>query len=60
MIQYENNNSQKTTDLNSILGSFFMKIQMKTVINRDFSILNTQIHIIFPKHKLVFLHFQPG
>jgi len=53
-IQYENDNSQKSTNLNLILRSFFMKIRMKTVINQDFLILNTRFHIIFQKHNLNF------
>ncbi len=32
-----------------------MKIRMKMVINWDFLILNTQFHIVFPKHNLDFL-----
>ena len=31
-----------------------MKIQIKTVINQDFVILNTRFHIIFPKHNINF------
>ncbi len=53
-IQYENDNSQKSTNLNSILRFFFMKIWLKMVINWDFSISNTLFHIIFPKHNLNF------
>ncbi len=54
LIQYENDNSPKGTDLNLILRSFFMKIQMKTVINWDFLISNPWFHIVFPKQNLYF------
>jgi hypothetical protein len=39
-IRYKTGESQKSTDLNLISRSFFMKIRMKTVINRDFLFCN--------------------
>jgi hypothetical protein len=62
LIWYRTGDSQKSTDLNSILSSLFMKIQMKTVINWDFSNCNCFIstnghnyEIIDFRHNLNFL-----
>ncbi len=54
MIRYKDDNSQKSTDLNSILRSFFYENSNENDHKLRFLISNTRFHIAFPKHDLNF------